>query len=82
MEGVESRVEPRPGAKAALSPVPPAVHTTFFLALLSPQKPKNQLFSDQNVFRNKPSGAFPHGTGRSLLACCLVAIDFRENGIV
>ncbi|XP_045638048.1 low density lipoprotein receptor adapter protein 1 isoform X2 [Ursus americanus] len=34
------------------------------------QKP--QLFSDQNVFRNKPSGAFPHATGLNLRALLAV----------
>lgn len=40
VEGVESRAEPRPDAKAAFSPVPHTVHTSFSLALLSSQKPK------------------------------------------
>lgn len=29
VEGVESRAEPRPDAKAAFSPVPHTVHTSF-----------------------------------------------------
>lgn len=41
VEGGESGVEPRSGAKAAFSPTPLTTRTSFFLALLSSQEPKS-----------------------------------------
>lgn len=74
VEGVESGVDLRPGAKAAFSPVPRTAHTSFFFELCCPPRnQKPQLFSNQNVFRNKPSGAFPHRTGMSLRALLAVS---------
>lgn len=50
----------------------PCSHCLFFFPpfffssfVVLPGTKKPQLFSDQNVFHNRPSGAFPLKTGRS-----------------
>lgn len=65
--GVELRTEPRSHTKAALPPRSPRLFLFGFVVLPGTRTP--QLFSDQNVFHNKPSGAFPHraGAGRHAL---------------
>lgn len=50
MEGVESRAEPRPDAKAAFSPVPHTVHTSFSLALLSSETKNPSYFLTKMCF--------------------------------
>lgn len=45
----------------------------LFPSFVLPGTKKPQLFSDQNVFHNKPSGAFTHVTGVSL--CALLAVS-------
>lgn len=73
----ESRVEPRSGAKATFSPPPLTTRTSFFFLssfIVLPGTKKPQLFSDQNVFHNKPSGAFTHRTGMSLHALLTVLL--------
>lgn len=44
----------------------PRLFLPSFVGLPGTKKP--QLFSDQNVFHNKPSGAFPHSAGAGLHA--------------
>ena len=46
--------------------------SSSFVVLPGTKKP--QLFSDQNVFHNKPSGAFTHRTGMSLCALLTVLL--------
>lgn len=58
----------------------PSTHNShllfFFLSsfVVLPGTKKPQLFSDQNVFHNKPSGAFTHRTGMSLHALLTVLL--------
>lgn len=73
VEGAESRVEPRSGATAAFSPTPLNSHLLSSSFVVLPGTKKPQLFSDQNVFHNKPSGAFTHITGMS--PCALLAVS-------
>lgn len=73
-EGVELSVESRSGAKAAFSPTPRSSHLLFSSCVVLPGTKKPQLFSDQNVFHNKPSGAFTHRTGMSLRALLAVSL--------
>lgn len=61
---------PKLPSHLCLTQLPPP----FSLALLSSQEPKPQLFSDQNVFPNKPSGAFSHRTGVSLYVLLAIAL--------
>lgn len=57
-------------AKAASSSATSGNSHLLFLELCCPPKnQKAQLFSDQNVFHNKPSGAFPLRAGAGLVPC-------------
>lgn len=61
-----------------LTPTSHNSHLLFFFFSSSfvvlPGTKKPQLFSDQNVFHNKPSGAFTHRTGMSLCALLTVLL--------
>lgn len=73
--GVALRMEPRSDTKAAVCRPPHTAHAPLLSSfVLLPGTKKPQLFSDQTVFHNKPSGAFPHSAGsglRALLAATL-----------
>lgn len=76
---LELRIEPRSDTKASVCAASLSAHASFlssFVVLPGTKKP--QLFSDQNVFHNKPSGAFPHSTGAgplALLAATLLCFE-------
>lgn len=48
--------------------------SSWAASVVLPGTKKSQLFSDQNVFHNKPSGAFLHRTGMSLRALLAVSL--------
>lgn len=72
MGRLELRIERRSDTEA-LSALQPHSPRLLSLVLLS-----SQLFSDRNVFHNKPSGAFPHSAGAGLLA--LLAATLLTSG--
>lgn len=79
MGGLELRIEPRSDTKTSVCAAPLTAHASFlscFVVLPGTKKP--QLFSDRNVFHNKPSGAFPHSTGAGLPA--LLAATLLTSG--
>lgn len=76
VEEVEGRAKSRcQCCSSRLRRLPP---TLSFVVLRGTKKP--QLFSDQNVFHNTPSGAFPLGTGRSLGAPRAVSLPTAALG--
>lgn len=60
-------------SQSCLLTPPPTAHNSFFSSfVVLPGTKKPQLFSDQNVFHNKPSGAFLCRAGTRL--CALLAV--------